>query len=37
MKWEYNKETKVTLIAVIVGIVIGFIARTWWKYSEGLL
>ena len=37
MKWEWNEGTKVTFIAILFDIVIGFISRTWWKCSDHLL
>jgi len=35
MQWEWNKETKVALIALIVGIVMGAVLTLIMKYLKG--
>ena len=37
MQWEWNKETKLTLIALIIGIIAGAILTILMKYLKGTL
>tara|TARA_B110000003_G_scaffold248805_1_gene260731 strand:- start:523 stop:636 length:114 start_codon:yes stop_codon:yes gene_type:complete len=37
MQWEWNKETKLTLIALIIGIIAGGILTLLMKYLKGTL
>tara|TARA_X000001036_G_scaffold76011_1_gene67544 strand:- start:204 stop:317 length:114 start_codon:yes stop_codon:yes gene_type:complete len=37
MQWEWNKETKLTLIALIIGIIAGAILTLLMKYLKGTL
>jgi len=37
MHWEWNKETKLTLIALIIGIIAGAILTLLMKYLKGTL
>ena len=36
-KWEWNNATKITLISVIVGIVLGIVIILLMKYLKGTL
>ena len=35
MKWEWNKETKLTLIALIIGTIAGVLLTLLMKYIKG--
>jgi len=37
MKWEWNKETKITLIALVIGIIAGIVLTLLMKYLKGTL
>ena len=37
MQWEWNKETKLTLIALVIGIIAGAIITLLMKYLKGTL
>ena len=37
MQWEWNKETKLTLIALVIGIIAGAIINLLMKYLKGTL
>ncbi len=37
MQWEWNKETKLTLIALVIGIIAGAILTLLIKYLKGTL
>ena len=37
MQWEWNKETKLTLIALVIGIIAGAILTLLMKYLKGTL
>tara|TARA_A100000164_G_C21885543_1_gene762558 strand:- start:920 stop:1033 length:114 start_codon:yes stop_codon:yes gene_type:complete len=37
MQWEWNKETKLALIALIIGIIAGAILTLLMKYLKGNL
>ena len=37
MQWEWNKETKLTLIALVIGIIAGAILTFLMKYLKGTL
>ena len=37
MQWEWNKETKLTLIALVIGIIAGAILTILMKYLKGTL
>ena len=37
MQWEWNKETKLTLIALDIGIIAGAILTLLMKYLKGTL
>ena len=37
MQWEWNKETKFTLIALVIGIIAGAILTLLMKYLKGTL
>ena len=37
MQWEWNKETKLTLIALVIGIIAGAILTLVMKYLKGTL
>ena len=37
MQWEWNKETKLTLIALVIGIIVGAILTLLMKYLKGTL
>ena len=37
MQWEWNKETKLTLIALVIGIIAGAIFTLVMKYLKGTL
>ena len=36
-KWKWDKETKVTLISVIIGTIVGIIGTLFMKYLKGTL
>ena len=37
MQWEWNKETKLTLIALVIGIIAGAMLTLLMKYLKGTL
>ena len=37
MQWEWNKETKLTLIALVIGNIAGAILTLLMKYLKGTL
>ena len=37
MQWDWNKETKLTLIALVIGIIAGAILTLLMKYLKGTL
>tara|TARA_B100001057_G_scaffold485301_1_gene564798 strand:+ start:812 stop:925 length:114 start_codon:yes stop_codon:yes gene_type:complete len=37
MQWEWNKETKLTLVALVIGIIAGAILTLLMKYLKGTL
>jgi len=37
MQWEWNKKTKLTLIALVIGIIAGAILTLLMKYLKGTL
>jgi len=37
MQWEWNKETKLTVIALVIGIIAGAILTLLMKYLKGTL
>ena len=37
MQWKWNKETKLTLIALVIGIIAGAIITLLMKYLKGTL
>ena len=37
MQWEWNRETKLTLIALVIGIIAGAILTLLMKYLKGTL
>tara|TARA_B100001057_G_scaffold450185_1_gene492010 strand:- start:273 stop:386 length:114 start_codon:yes stop_codon:yes gene_type:complete len=37
MQWEWNKETKLTLIALVIGIIAGAKLTLLMKYLKGTL
>ena len=37
MEWKWNKDTKITLIALIIGVIVGAIATLFAKYFKGTL
>ena len=37
MQWEWNNETKLTLIALVIGIIAGAILTLLMKYLKGTL
>ena len=37
MQWEWNKETKLTLIALVIGVMAGAILTLLMKYLKGTL
>ena len=37
MQWEWNKETKLTLIALVIGIIAGAILTLLMNYLKGTL
>ena len=37
MQWDWNKETNLALIALIIGIIVGVILTLLMKYLKGTL
>ena len=37
MEWEWNKETKLALIALVIGMIAGAILTLLMKYLKGTL
>jgi len=37
MEWKWDKDTKITLIVLIIGVIVGAIATLFVKYFKGTL
>ena len=37
MEWKFNKDIKITLTALIIGVIVGAIATLFAKYFKGTL